>query len=343
MDIGNQIRQMRLRRGITQEAMAEHFGITPQAVSKWERGVATPDIALLPEISAYFGVTIDELFALSDDTRMERIQNMLWDVRYLPQPDVDSARQFLLEKAKREPENGAPLTLLAELENHIAKYHHDLAAEYAMTALSRDHTLKDGHSNLVEAMNGSCGDWCADNHYVLIEYYKSFVAQHPDYVSGYLWLIEQLFADGRLNEAEQYCHTMAQYDHSYRAPLYRALLALNQGNIQESLEIAEKMEQDYPEEWIMYLGIGDMMVRLGRYDQAKEYYRKYLAFQKPPRYTDSLTSIAQLCEIQGDYPGAIAAIREEIAVLASDWNTTAGETVDQHYRNIARLEKKTCK
>ena len=83
MEIGNKIKELRLRRGITQEVMAQHFGVTSQAVSKWERGVATPDISMLPAISAYFGVTIDELFSLSDDTRMERIQNMIWDVRYL--------------------------------------------------------------------------------------------------------------------------------------------------------------------------------------------------------------------------------------------------------------------
>ena len=83
MEIGNQIKSLRLSRGITQENMAQHLGITAQAVSKWERGVAAPDIEMLPSISAYFGVSIDELFALSDETRMERIQNMLWDVRYL--------------------------------------------------------------------------------------------------------------------------------------------------------------------------------------------------------------------------------------------------------------------
>ena len=55
MEIGNQIKQLRLHRGITQEAMAQHFGITAQAISKWERGAATPDIAMLPELSAYFG------------------------------------------------------------------------------------------------------------------------------------------------------------------------------------------------------------------------------------------------------------------------------------------------
>ncbi len=77
MELGNQIRTLRLRRGVTQEALAQRLGVSPQAVSKWECGTT------LPAIPAYFGVTIDELFALSDETRMERIRNMLWDERVL--------------------------------------------------------------------------------------------------------------------------------------------------------------------------------------------------------------------------------------------------------------------
>lgn len=40
MEIGNQIKTLRLRRGVTQEALAQHLGVTSQAVSKWERGVS---------------------------------------------------------------------------------------------------------------------------------------------------------------------------------------------------------------------------------------------------------------------------------------------------------------
>ena len=340
MEISNQIKQLRLRKGITQEAMAKHFGITPQAVSKWERGVATPDISMLPDISAYFGVTIDELFALSDETRMDRIQNMLWDERVLSQSDVDSAQEFLLDKAKREPGNGNPYALLSQMENHIARSHRDTAAEYAKEALKRDHTLKDAHSELTEAMGGKVADWCASNHYQLIEYYKEFVELHPDYVPGYLWLLDELIDDDRLAEATEYCDRMALVDRSYRTPLYRALIELRSGEKEKALEILKETEEEYPNEWMLYLGIGDVMVRTGNYEQAKVYYRKYTDYQKPPRYTDSQTSIAQLCEIQGDYAGAIEAIREEIALLASDWDTTSGETVDQHCRNIARLKKK---
>ena len=142
MEIGKRIKEMRQKRGITQEAMAQHFGLTPQAISKWERGVATPDIGLLPEISAFFGVTIDELFALSDDTRMERIQNMLWDERYFDPAEVEDTRKFLLDKGRREPENGKVYEHLAELENHLAAEHHEKAAEYAKEALRRDWNLR---------------------------------------------------------------------------------------------------------------------------------------------------------------------------------------------------------
>ena len=40
MDIGKQIRELRMRRGVTQEAMAQQLGVSAQAGSKWERGVS---------------------------------------------------------------------------------------------------------------------------------------------------------------------------------------------------------------------------------------------------------------------------------------------------------------
>ena len=175
MEIGNQIKALRLRRGVTQEALAQHLGVTAQAVSKWERGVATPDIGMLPDISAYFGVTIDELFTLSDDTRMERIQNMLWDIRFIPQADVDAAREFLLEKARREPDNGRPHELLADMENHLSREHREMAEEYAREALRRDPDLRDAHAELNEAMGGRNPDWNGCNHYLQIAYYQEFL------------------------------------------------------------------------------------------------------------------------------------------------------------------------
>ena len=40
MEIGNQIKALRARRGVTQETVAEALGVLPQTVSKWETGVS---------------------------------------------------------------------------------------------------------------------------------------------------------------------------------------------------------------------------------------------------------------------------------------------------------------
>lgn len=343
MEIGNQIKALRLRKGVTQEALAEHLGVTPQAVSKWERNTASPDIALLPALSAYFGVTIDELFALSDDTRMERIQNLLWDVRYLSPSDAENAKVFLLDKARREPNNGQPHALLAQMENHMALGHHSLAEEYAKEAIRRDHTLKTAHFELIQAMGGVCGDWHTFNHHALIEYYKDYVEAHPDHVSGYLWLLEQLIDAGRLEEAEAYWRRMANHDRTFRTPFYRGLIEARRGNEAAAERWFTQLEAEHGGEWLVWMSLGDIRARQGRYEEAMDCYRRYLDLQEKPRYTDGLTATAQIREILGDYAGAIEAVRAEIAVLAEEYDTVSGETVDQHLRNITRLEAKMSK
>ena len=60
--ISENIKRLRREKNLTQEALADVIGISFQAVSKWERGDAYPDITLLPVIANYFGITIDELF-----------------------------------------------------------------------------------------------------------------------------------------------------------------------------------------------------------------------------------------------------------------------------------------
>lgn len=339
MEIGNQIKQLRLRRGVTQEALAQHFGLTAQAVSKWECGTAAPDIELLPELSAYFGVTIDELFALSDNTRMERIQNMLWDVRYLNPADVENERNFLLEKASREPGNGRPHELLADLENHLAKEHREKAAEYAKEALRRDPNLREAHGSLVEAMSGQCGDWYYGNNSELIRYYEGFVAEHPDNWRGYMCLMDQLLDDCRFDEARKYWLVFAQVDHSYRTPLYEGKLLWAAGKQDEAMVVWGRMQEEFADEWCVWLSMGDVMARSGCYEQAKQFYRKALDTMAAPRFVDGLESIAQICELQGDYAGAIAAYEEELELFDKEWHFTTGETADVVRRQIERLKK----
>lgn len=63
--IGEQIAAKRKEMNLTQDELAEALGVTPQAVSKWERSNGLPDIALLPNIAATLGLSLDELFGLA--------------------------------------------------------------------------------------------------------------------------------------------------------------------------------------------------------------------------------------------------------------------------------------
>lgn len=47
--IGNNIKLIRKKIGLTQEELALSIGVTPQAVSRWENGTGMPDILLIKE------------------------------------------------------------------------------------------------------------------------------------------------------------------------------------------------------------------------------------------------------------------------------------------------------
>lgn len=59
--IGKLIKEIRKKNNLTQAEFAEKYGVTYQAVSKWENGKNIPDVSLLKEISKDFNVNIEDL------------------------------------------------------------------------------------------------------------------------------------------------------------------------------------------------------------------------------------------------------------------------------------------
>ena len=68
-DFGKRLAEMRRAKSMTQNDLAEKLSITPQAVSKWERGEGYPDITIFPEIACALGVSVGELFGERTKTR----------------------------------------------------------------------------------------------------------------------------------------------------------------------------------------------------------------------------------------------------------------------------------
>ena len=57
------LREYRTERKMTQEFVAEHLGISRQAVSKWESGISEPSTSNLLALAKLFGVPAEELLA----------------------------------------------------------------------------------------------------------------------------------------------------------------------------------------------------------------------------------------------------------------------------------------
>ena len=339
MEIGKKIKALRTKKGITQETLAGAIGVSAQAVSKWETEQAAPDIQLLPEIAVYFGITIDELFSLDDDREFDRIQNMLWDERYIRPEEQDRAESWLLNKAGKGYRPADCYALLADMYNHIARGNHNKAAEYAWESLKYEAGTKDAFCELNEAMRGYTPDWCARNHNELISRLKEYLLTHHGSWKAHLWLLDNLIDDCRFEEAEKYVGSLAEINDTYRVPLYRGLIRWNSGDKTIANEIWEEMVKNHGSEWAVHLCMGDIKAMEGSYAEALSCYRKAVDIQEVPRFVDGFDSMAHVYEILGDKESAVRVLEEELTVLADEWDTTSGETADDVRRRIQRLKK----
>ena len=62
-NIGALISKLRKEKGMTQQELADKLKITDKAVSKWERGLACPDISILPQVAEILGVNVDDILS----------------------------------------------------------------------------------------------------------------------------------------------------------------------------------------------------------------------------------------------------------------------------------------
>ena len=59
--IGLFLKELRREKGITQEQVAEVFGVSGRTVSRWETGTNMPDLSILIQIADYYDVDLKEI------------------------------------------------------------------------------------------------------------------------------------------------------------------------------------------------------------------------------------------------------------------------------------------
>lgn len=112
MTMGEKIKALRKRKGISQEILAQVLGVSCQAVSKWENGNTMPDIGLIPAIAVYFGVSTDELFGYNLLETEKNVDAICASAAPLRVTEPEKAEKILRRGLKQYPGNEKMLTVL---------------------------------------------------------------------------------------------------------------------------------------------------------------------------------------------------------------------------------------
>ena len=59
--VGSFLRELRKEKQLTQEQLAERFGVTSRSVSRWETGSNMPDLSILVELADFYDVDIKDI------------------------------------------------------------------------------------------------------------------------------------------------------------------------------------------------------------------------------------------------------------------------------------------
>ena len=108
LNLGNQIRLNRRHMNLTQEQLAEKFGTSPQAISRWEIGATYPDIEMLPMIASFFETSVDALLGVTEEEKEKFCSEL----------------QKSFEVAVRAKDIPKTVEIMREMRRNLREYHH---------------------------------------------------------------------------------------------------------------------------------------------------------------------------------------------------------------------------
>ena len=112
--IAENIKAFRKSKDMTQEDVAELLGVSPQSVSKWERGDTFPDITLLPSLANLYNTSVDAIIGM-DRINEKQTLNTIFGTghKHLRDGDTGLAIEVYSEALKMFPNNEAIMSDLA--------------------------------------------------------------------------------------------------------------------------------------------------------------------------------------------------------------------------------------
>ena len=324
MQIGNKIRRMRINAGMTQEQLASKLGVSGQSVSKWENEVSMPDIMLLPDIAENFGVSIDELFDLTVDQKIKRIENRIEIEEELSAENYKEYEQFLLSQMQNGEDRIKAVSLLANLYHHRMDADSRRVVKYAKEAILLDPSKKDCQWLLDKTEGHAMWDWNCANHSKAIDFYKEAIKADkgiPKSSLPYYYLMDNLLADNRIDEAELYFKEFSKLPSANKVMIdvYPAYFLLLKHDEAGADKIIEEFVESHPNDGAYLFEAAQYYARKCNYPRAIELYERSWASEEAPRFTDALQGIATIYNILGDKDGVAKTYDRLLECLEREW------------------------
>ena len=340
MELGKKIKQLRFKAGLTQEQLAEKLGIGPQSVSKWENAVAMPDITTLPLLAETFGVSIDDLFDLTAEQRMKRIENRMDIEAELPQDVFAEYEEYLQAQLTDAANKKRATELLAYLYWHRMNSYAEKAARCAKDAIRFAPAEKGCQWILQKTEGHAAWDWNVSNHAKAVDFYRELVNTHPAVRLPYLYLLDNLLADHRADEAEEYLDRLSRLKDADPViiEVYRAHIALSRFDAPTADRIIERLIESNGDNAACLFEAAQYYAKKCDYAKAVAYYeRSFDAEKRRPRFQDELMGIADVYEITGDFRKAAETYDRIIDLLKHEWGFTEETELKHAESEKARL------
>jgi tetratricopeptide (TPR) repeat protein len=306
-----------------------------------------PDISLLPALSGVFGVSIDDLFDLTQEQRLLRIEHRMKLDSELPGDVFAEFEEYLRSRLAESNDKRRILSLLGHLYHHRMTADAKKVSRYARESLRLAPEKKDCQWLLDMAEGAYIWDWNVANHARIIDFYKELIENdhiEPHTPLPYYYLIDNLIADRRTDEARQYldaCQNLPAF-RPFLREVYLAHIELAEFHEAAADSIMESAMERYRSDGGFLFEAAQYHARKCEYEQAIACYEASYSCdeQHKPRFTDALQGIAAICEITGDLARAVSTYDRILDNLKHEWGFSEETAVLEAEREKNRLLKK---
>ncbi len=220
LNISKIITDKRREKGITQDQLAAYIGVSKASVSKWETGNSYPDITFLPQLAAYFAISIDDLMGYTP--QMDKV-------------DIKTLYHRLSSDFSIKPFND----VIAESRLTIKKYYSCFPLLMQMAVLLCNHhmladndeakkSILEEATNLCIRIKNECGDVWLTKEAVSLEATCYMMLNQPQDVLALLGETIRPMSNDEAGIAQAFLMmgNSAQADQVLQISLYQHLLSL---------------------------------------------------------------------------------------------------------------------